>query len=99
MQWLWTWSGKSFGYRDKDNLFTHSGKHIGKFHESEIYDAQGKYLGEMMNDRLITDTRKNLFLKYPFAPYVGSSYARYANYAGYAMCAGYQDFSSPDIFK
>lgn len=99
MQWLWTWGGKSFGYRDSDNLFTYSGKHVGKFYEGEIYDTQGKYLGEMMNDRLITDIRKKSFLKYPFAPYVGSPYAKYADYAGYAMYAGYQDFPSPVIFK
>lgn len=100
MQWLWTWGGKSFGYRDNDNLFTHFGKHIGKFSANEIYDVRGKYLGELINDdRLISDTRKRSFLKHPFAPYAGSGYAKYADYAGYAIYAGHEDFPSPETFK
>ncbi len=26
MEWLWTWGGTSFGYRDGDNLWTHDGR-------------------------------------------------------------------------
>lgn len=100
MQWLWTWGGKSFGYRQNDNLFTHFGKHIGKFYENEIYDARGKYLGELMNDnRLISSNSKKSFAKYPFAPYTGSPYVNYVDYVGNVMYAGYEDFPSPEKFK
>jgi len=32
MQWLWTWGGASFGYKDGDDLWTHDGRHVGRFH-------------------------------------------------------------------
>ncbi len=31
MKCLWTWSGKSFGYREGDELWTHDGNHAGRF--------------------------------------------------------------------
>jgi hypothetical protein len=31
MDWLWTWGGTCFGYRDGDDLWTHGGKHVGRF--------------------------------------------------------------------
>lgn len=37
MQWLWTWGGESFGYRDGDNLWTHTGQHVGRFHGDEVF--------------------------------------------------------------
>jgi hypothetical protein len=37
MQWLWTWGGVSFGYREGDNLWTHDGRHVGRFHGIEVY--------------------------------------------------------------
>jgi hypothetical protein len=49
MEWLWTWGGKCFGYKDGDNLWAYSGEHIGKFKENEIYDRNGHYLGEIMS--------------------------------------------------
>lgn len=49
MQWLWTWGGKSFGYRDGDNLWTQDGRHVGRFHGDEVYGADGSYLGEIRN--------------------------------------------------
>lgn len=99
MEWLWTWSGKSFGYRNDDNLFTHFGKHIGKFYDSEVYDVQGKYLGELNNNRLINNTRKRSFIRGSFAPYAGCAYAKYGDYIGYVMYAGFKDFPHPEFFK
>jgi len=100
MQWLWTWGGKCFGYRDSDDLWTSDGKHVGRFHGEEIYGRDGRYLGELLNDnRLITHRSKSSWRKAGFSPYGRrGAYARYANYAGYAMYAGYSDFPSADRF-
>lgn len=99
MDWFWTWSGESFGYREGDMLFTYKGKQAGLFHGAEIYGADGKYLGEVMNDnRLITNCSKKNWIRGVFSPVQAGSYARYANYAGYAMYAGHEDFPSPESF-
>lgn len=58
MEWLHTWSGRSFGYRDGDDLRTHDGRHVGKFQGDEIFDKNGKYLGELCDGRLITSKSK-----------------------------------------
>ena len=50
MIWMWTWSGKCFGYLDGEDLYTYSGKHVGKLQGTDIYNPQGRYLGEVMND-------------------------------------------------
>lgn len=94
MEWLWTWSGRCFGYKDGDNLWTHDGHHVGKFHGSEIYGSNGRYLGELIdNNRLIRNLSKTGLTKSSFSPYVSRvGYAKYADYVGYAMYAGYEDF-------
>src|SRR5579863_955264 len=54
-----TWGGKSFGYREGDNLWTHHGRHVGRFDGDEIYGPDGAYLGELRNkNRLITNIGK-----------------------------------------
>jgi hypothetical protein len=59
MEWLWTWSGNSFGYRQDGELWTHDGCHIGRFRGHEIYGPDGFYLGELMReDRLVVDAAK-----------------------------------------
>lgn len=94
--WLWTWSGRCFGYRDGDDLWTYSGHHIGVFRGEEVYGPDGRYLGELTNgDRLITDRRKTNRRQGSFLPWARrAAYAKYADYAGYAMYAGYEDFPS-----
>ena len=53
--WLWTWGGASFGFRDGESLFTHEGVEAGHFHGDEIYGSDGTYLGELRSDnKLIT---------------------------------------------
>lgn len=100
MDWLWTWGGKCFGYRDGEDLWTHDGKHVGKFNGDDIYGKDGHYLGEVMNgNRLITNKAKSGHRGYSFSPWgKRGGYAPYAGYAGYAMYAGYEDFPSPDKF-
>ena len=46
LKWLWTWGGKSFGYRDGDKLFTMEGLQVGRFFGREVYRPDGSYLGE-----------------------------------------------------
>ena len=97
MQWLWTWGGKSFGYRDGDNLWTQDGRHVGHFHGDEVYGADGSYLGEIRNkNRLITHLSKRHRHKSRFAP-LGRrvSYVPFVDYVGYVMYVGYQDFPAP----
>ena len=97
MQWLWTWGGTSFGYRDGDNLWTHDGRHVGRFHGDEVYGANGSYLGEIRNkNRLITNLSKRGRHRSSFAPF-GSrvGYVPYVDYVGYVMYLGYEDFPAP----
>jgi len=100
MQWLWTWGGKCFGYRDGNRLFAYFGLQVGQFHGEEVYGADGHYMGEVMSqNRLITHLGKKNWKQSSFAPVLTAGYAPYAGYAGYAMYAGYEDFPSPDEFR
>lgn len=94
MEWLWTWDGRCFGYRDGDDLWTHDGKHVGRFHSDEIYAPNGRYIGELRSgNRLITNKNKKSKRLSSFAPHgqrVG--YAKYVDYVGYVMIAGYEEF-------
>jgi hypothetical protein len=100
MQWLWTWGGTSFGYRDGGNLWTHDGRNVGRFYEDEVYGPDGSYLGELRNkNRLITHTSKKHRRKPSFSPLsrrVG--YVPYVDYVGYVMYVGYEDFPGPKKF-
>lgn len=58
MQRLWTWEGKYFGYRRKDELFTVDGRHVGRFRGDEVFDASGMYLGEVLEQRLVRNRAK-----------------------------------------
>ena len=96
MEWLWTWSGKCFGYRDKDNLWTHDGRHVGRFYGEEIYGSNGVYLGEVRSKRLITNKSKISHRRGSFTPYASrTGYTKYTDYTGYTMYSGYEDF--PDL--
>jgi hypothetical protein len=100
MDWLWTWGGECFGYRNGDSLYTYFGREVGRFHDDKVYGSDGRYLGESKNgNRLITNTSMGHGIRGSFAARVGGSYARYASYAGYAMYAGYEDFPGPDSFR
>ena len=100
MDWMWTWGGKSFGYRDGDDLWTQGGKHVGRFNGDEVYGPNGEYLGEVMSEnRLITNRAKSGWRSFAFTPYGRrSAYSGYAGYAGYAMYAGHQDFPPHEAF-
>lgn len=99
MQWLWTWGGRCFGYRERDNLWTYNGRHVGKFIGDEVYGQDGRYLGELINrDRLITHKAKKAWRQSGFtrgANRVG--YVKFVDYVGYVMYSGYEDF--PELEK
>lgn len=94
MKWLWTWSGRCFGYQKGKNLWTYAGKHVGRIINDEIYGPDGRYLGEIKkSNRLITKVSKKSYRKSTFSPKANKAgYAKRADYAGYAMYAGYEDF-------
>ncbi|NSW84553.1 MAG: hypothetical protein HPY90_15220 [Syntrophothermus sp.] len=64
-QWLWTWGGRCFGYRDGDDLWTYDGKHVGRFIGDEVYAPDGSYLGEIKDGRLITNLSKKHYRNSP----------------------------------
>lgn len=80
MEWLWTWGGRCFGYRDEDDLWTYDGKHVGRFSSDEVYAPDGQYLGEIIRGkRLITNKGKKSWRRSGFTPYAQrGGYAKYA---------------------
>ncbi len=76
MDWICTWGGECFGYRNGDSLFAYFGWEVGRVHDDEIYGSDGRYLGEVKSrDRLITHRSKGSWVKSSFAPRTGGSYA------------------------
>lgn len=53
--WVWTWCGVCFGYREQDNLWTYDGRHVGRYFGTKIHAADGRYIGEVWRGRLVTD--------------------------------------------
>jgi len=97
MVWTWTHGGKSFGYREDDELWTFDGRHVGHFDGEDIYGPGGGYLGEIYGGRLITCLSKKGWAGNRFTPFgyrVG--YVPYVNYVGFVMLVGYEDFPGPN---
>ncbi|HEY4128040.1 MAG TPA: hypothetical protein VGN70_08360 [Gammaproteobacteria bacterium] len=98
MKWTWTWSGKSFGYWDGEDLWTHLGKHVGRRVGDHIHAPNGRYIGEVMgNERLATNKAK--------AGEIGPIYLRCATRtsqpclsddAAHPRYPGFDDFPHPD---
>ena len=98
MEWLWTWGGVSFGYREGGQLWTHDGRHVGRFDGDEIFGTGGGYLGELQNgNRLITSLSKKGRQGYAFTPHASRvGFVPYVDYLGYVMYVGFEDFPTPD---
>jgi hypothetical protein len=101
MNWVWTWSGKSFGYVDGEDLWTYDGRHVGKLRNSEIYGPDGQYLGEIQHlNRLLTNVEKKSKQTQPFTRLK----QRIAHYP-YADCIakflhlGHEDFAQPKDWR
>ncbi len=97
MDWLWTWKGRCFGYRNGDNLWTYNGRHVGRFAGDEVYGPDGKYLGEVRSrNRLITNRIKKSRRRSRFRPlHQRMGYVKRVNFVGNVMLVGYEEF--PEI--
>jgi hypothetical protein len=97
-EWLWTWSGESFGYREANELWTHDGRHVGHFDGEQIFHPEGCYLGELMDGtRLITakfgrGAHRARFAAQP--PRARSP--RRTRLPGYIIPTGFEDFPLPE---
>lgn len=97
MAWLWTWKGKSFGYKVRDELRTQDGRHVGRFYNNEVYGVDGKYIGELRGNRLITNKSKKSLRKSPFSPKMKNvGYVDKVNYVGNVMIIGYEEFPAKE---
>jgi hypothetical protein len=92
MEWLYNWGGRSFGYKDGNNLYAHDGRNVGKFTNGEIFGPDGHYLGELMNSRLIANISKKKKRGNQFTPVNQIEHINHINFADTIMLAGYEDF-------
>jgi hypothetical protein len=101
--WLWTWNGVCFGYRQGDSLFTYDGIEVGRFSGTEVYGVDGRYLGELSNvgdtSRLTTNLYKKSRTVPEFVPTFGRAYTRPENRPGESLFCGYENFPSPEILR
>jgi hypothetical protein len=97
-EWLWTWSGESFGYREGDDLWTHDGRHVGRFHDEQIFHHEGRCLGELMDgNRLITAKFRRGAHRARFAVQPQRTrLPRRTRLPGYKVPTGYEDFPLPE---
>lgn len=97
--WLWTWSGKSFGYREGDRLFTLEGLEVGRFYGREVYGPDGAYLGEVGPGddavALATNLYKRGRRQTPFVPSLVNPRPPRPAQPVRPFYAGYADFPSP----
>jgi hypothetical protein len=102
-EWMWTWNGRSFGYRLGDSLFTFDGIEVGRFSGAEVYGIDGRYLGEVRGaedgNRLITNTYKKSRTIPSFAPTFGTTYKQQQDRAGETLYCGHEDFPLPQIVR
>ena len=97
MERMFTWGGRSFGYKDGENLWTYTGKHVGRFHGNEAYGPDGRYLGELRNNKLITKTSKRSRSRGPFTPRTSRmGRVKTVNRVGSVMLVGYGEFPEID---
>jgi len=102
MEWLWTWKGKSFGYRQANNLRLQNGTHVGTFVEDTVFALDGSYLGEIRStNRLITHKASKKSKKGPTSQRKTKlvSQVGRVNLVGLVSLSGYEDFPAPDSFK
>jgi hypothetical protein len=95
--WVWTWSGICFGYREQDDIWTYDGKHIGRFYGNRVHSASGRYLGELWRGRLVTDPDHAEERQQGFRPAPKRSpRERYTGFYGPPVPYGLEDFPSPE---
>jgi len=100
LEYLWTWGGAFFGYRQDANLWSYMGRHVGYMTGHTVFGLDGHYLGEIVNGRLlVNDTRKTLWSaplaqlpKYP-------AFAKLTDLEGHGVYSGFEDFPAPEAFE
>lgn len=96
---IWTWEGKYFGYRRRDDLFTLTGKHVGRFRGEELFDLAGMYLGEVQDDRLIRNRLKRGRMgPRPDAPLKGAPAPALADIEARQPTGQFEGFPGPETF-
>ena len=102
-RWLWTWSGRCFGYRRGNSLYRCDGIEVGRFVGSEVYGIDGAYLGELKDtedgERLITSSYKTSRSAAPFVPMIDRAHTRQADRRGYPLYCGHEDFPAPETVR
>ena len=95
--WVWTYGGICFGYRERINLWTYDARHVGRFHGARIHAADGCYLGELWRGRLIIDQANRSDRQAGFAPEPQRQpQGRYTGFVGPQLPRGLEDFSPPE---
>ena len=101
--WLWTWKGICFGYREADSLFTHDGVEVGRFFGVEVYGCDGRYLGEIGQAedgaRLMASVYKKSRTRPTFVPTVKNERKRLKGRAPEELFMGHEEFPSPEVIK
>ena len=101
--WLWTWNGLCFGYRQGDSLFTYDGTEVGRFSGNEVYGVDGRYLGELSGagagKRLISNLYKKWNIGTGFEPTFGRAYKRLRDRTPEPLYTGHEDFPSPESVR
>ncbi|HEY3644207.1 MAG TPA: hypothetical protein VGM16_02615 [Gammaproteobacteria bacterium] len=99
-QWVWTWSGRFFGYWEGIDLWTHGGQHVGRRDGNDVFGPTGLYLGEVMgNQRLITNNSKAADRGGTFQPSAHRDAQLIRSHdLSLTLYLGYQDFPLPDHF-
>jgi hypothetical protein len=97
-RWVWTCSGRCFGYCEGDDLWTLAGRHVGRRDGPDVFGATGRYLGELMsNGRLITNKAKAGITGITFKPAaLREAVAAPVDGAALIIYRGYQDFPEHD---
>lgn len=99
IQWVWTWGGKSFGYRHGELLYTYLGVQAGRLYGDSVFARDGRYLGELIGDRLIGNPKVHTLVRPPFKPRVSACHPNRADVLPQAISAGYADFPGPEQFR
>lgn len=99
MQRLWTWEGKYFGHRHRDDLFTSEGKCVGRFRGDDIFDSFGIYLGEVLDKRLIRSKTKRGRMGPRMEPTNGAAIPPLDDIEGKESLAQFEAFPAPDTFR
>ena len=100
IRWVWTVSGRSFGFIQDACLYTHDGRNVGRLvgGGEEIYGLDGRYLGEVFNYNalIVVDDRRGWEEDPCSAEPLLKAQIRWADRAALPMQEGWSDFSHPD---